>query len=467
MSLLSPHNLREYQKKAIRFQCTNPHSMLWVYMGLGKTVCTLTTIDHLQKKKYLGPVLIVAPIRVARLVWRQEAVKWSHLRHLSFSLLLGTRDQRIRALMKPANIYVTNYENMGWLMETLALYFLKEKKPLPFNGLVWDEISKMKNSTTRRVKSAMKILPHFKWRTGLTGSPASNGYKDLHGQFLVVDGGQRLGIGKTKFKHRFYYKIDQFHEVAYNDTEEIIKNLIGDITLEMSAKDYAPLGEFVYNDIWVELPTKIRAMYDTAEKEFFIQLDNGEITIATVAVMINKCLQIANGNLYKEDGTFENLHDLKLEALSDIIDEAQGDQILCAYTFKSDAQQILKKTVALQPVNLTDCKSEKALSVAMDRWSKGDCPLMIGHPASMGHGIDGLQKNGHILVWFGLNWSLDLTDQMNARINRNGQTKPIICHRILCRNTFDEVVLERLNEKRETEESLKKAISSYRNKRGG
>ena len=241
--MLTPELLHGYQQKAVNFQCTRPNSMLWLDMGLGKTVITLTSLAHLIKTQFLRGVIIVAPIRVIRLVWRQEAMKWEHTKHLRFSMVTGTKDQRTRALLRPADVYLINYENLGWLSETIQTYFVKKDKPLPFNGIIWDEISKMKNSSTNRVKAFRKIAEQFDWSTGLTGTPASNGYKDLHGQFLVVDKGERLGTSKTAFRTRFYRKIGPYKEVPYEDTEDTIKKLIGDITLEMSAEDYNPLPD--------------------------------------------------------------------------------------------------------------------------------------------------------------------------------------------------------------------------------
>lgn len=247
--MLNPEILYPYQKKAIEFQCTHPHSALWLDCGLGKTVITLTSLSHLISTGFLKSVVIVAPIRVIRLVWRQEALKWSHTKGLSFSMVAGTRDQRTRALLRDADIYLLNYENLRWFAETVQTYFIKRNKPIPFNGIVWDELSKMKNSTTQRVKSYMKVAEHFVWSTGLTGTPASNGYKDLHGQFLVLDRGQRLGTSKTAFRQRFYRKVGPYIEVPYDDTEDTIKRLIGDITLEMSAEDYNPLPDMLVNDV--------------------------------------------------------------------------------------------------------------------------------------------------------------------------------------------------------------------------
>ena len=463
--MLTPNLLHDYQKRAVNHQCSHQHSMLWLDMGLGKTIVTLTSIAHLISTGFLKGVIIVAPIRVIRLVWRQEAVKWAHTKHLRFSMVTGTRDQRTRALLREADIYLINYENLKWMAETLDTYFVSKGKPLPFSGIVWDEISKMKNSATDRVKAVRRVLDHFQWTTGLTGTPASNGYKDLHGQYLVVDKGQRLGTSKTAFRTRFYKKAGPYKEVPYADTEETIKNLIGDITLEMSAADYNPLPDLIVNNIEVEMPDDLRAQYEQMEREFFTVLDSGkEIEVFNSAALTNKCLQFSNGAVYPIAGMplWEPVHDLKLDALEDIIDEAQGAPVLCAYAYRSDAERIMERFKALRSINLTECKSEGALVEAMRRWTTGDCQLMIGHPASMGHGIDGLQKTGRIIVWYGLNWSLDLYDQMNARLRRQGQGAPVICHRIMTTDTLDQAQAIALDEKATTQQSLRTAVKRYR-----
>jgi SNF2 family DNA or RNA helicase len=466
--MLTPDKLHGYQQKAVNFQCTHQQSALWLDMGLGKTAITLTSIEYLVRIGYLNAVLIVAPIRVCRLVWKQEAAKWQHTKDLTFNYLLGTKDQRTRALLRSANIYIVNYENLGWLADTLHTYFIAKGKPIPFDGIVWDEISKMKNSSTQRVKSFRKILPHLKWLTGLTGTPASNGYKDLHGQFLVLDGGVRLGTSKTAFKTRFYRPVGPYKDEPFADTEATIKHLIGDITLEMSAADYNPLPDMIVNDVMVELPESVREQYERMEKDFFIELDNGtEVEVFNAASLTNKLLQFSNGAVYPIPGAplWESIHDEKLDALEDIIEESAGQPVLCAYAYRSDAERIMARFKDLDPINLTECKTASQLENAMTRWVTGKCQLMIGHPASMGHGVDGLQKRGHTLVWFGLNWSLDLYEQFNARIRRQGQGVPVICHRILCSDTLDQAQALALEEKADTQNSLRKAVKEYREKK--
>jgi len=464
------NDLHDYQKMAVNFQCSRPSSAIWMDMGLGKSVATLTSAEHLLRQGFLKGVLIVAPIRVCRLVWRQEALKWDHTKHLTFSMVMGSRDQRTTALLRKADFYLINYENLKWLAETLKTYFISKKKPLPFDGVVWDEISKMKNSATNRVRAFKGILPNLKWYTGLTGSPASNGYKDLHGQFLVLDKGHRLGTSKTAFRERFYYKQGPYKEVAYADTEETIKNLIGDITLQMSAEDYNPLPDLIVNDIRLELSGSLRDQYEALENEFFVQLDSGKtLEVFNAAAMTNKALQFSNGAAYPVAGlpAWEGIHDIKLDALEDIIEEAGGQQVLCAYAYRSDAERIMTRFKGLKPINLTQCKTEASLMDAMSRWASGDVPLMIGHPASMGHGIDRLQNTGHIVCWFGLTWSLDLFNQFNARLRRQGQGSPVICHRLIMDETLDLAQDLALTDKAANETSLRRAVDTYRRRSDG
>ena len=461
----TPDQLHAYQQKAVEFQCSRPASALWLDPGLGKTATTLTSVNYLLQVQHLRAVLVVAPIRVCRLVWRQEAVKWLHTKDMTFSMVMGTRDQRTRALMQDKQVFLINYENLGWLAEALHTYYIKKDRPLPFDGIVFDEISKCKNSSTDRVKSLRKILPHIKWTTGLTGTPASNGYKDLHGQFLVLDQGQRLGTSKTAFRTRFYHKVGPFKEVAFDDTETTIKNLIGDMTLEMSAADYLTMPDLIINDVMVEMAPDIRTKYEKMERDFFLRLDSGaEKEMFNQASLTNSCLQYSNGAIYPVAGMplWEPIHDQKLDALEEILDECDGKPVLLSYAYRSDAERIMTRFKDHKPINLTECKTEHALKVAMHKWQNGECRLMIGHPASMGHGVDGLQNTCHTLVWFGLNWSLDLYTQFNMRIHRQGQGHPVICHRILCKDTLDQAQVLALDQKANDQTSLRNAVKSYR-----
>ena len=462
--MLTPDQLHPYQRTAVNHQCMHPNSMLWLDPGLGKTAVTLTAVQFLQSTGWLGSVIVIAPLRVCRLVWRQEALKWSHTKHLTFSMVMGDPDQRARALMKPANIYLTNYENLQWLSEALQTYYVSKKRPLPFDGVVFDEISKMKNSTTNRVKAFRKIYPALKWTTGLTGTPVSNGHKDLHGQYLVVDGGYRLGTSKTAFKTRFYYK-QGFKEIPFADTEATIKGIIADITMEMSAADYIKMPDLIINDVICELPDELRARYDKLEREFFIQLDSGaEVQSFNQASLTNRLLQFSNGNMYPVPGMplWEPIHSAKIDALEDIIEESAGQPVLCFYAYRSDAERIMHHFKELKPVNLSECKSESSLLNAMARWKAKECQLMVAHPGSAGHGLDSLQHSGNIIVWFGLNWSLELTLQANARLHRQGQGKPVTCHRILCKDTMDQAQALALDQKATTQSSLRNAIKEYR-----
>lgn len=463
--LRTVNDLHEYQKRMVEFQCSHPASALWVSMGLGKSAATLTSATHLLNCGELRAVVIVAPIRVCRLVWRQEALKWSHTQHLTFSMMVGSKDQRIRALMTKADVYLINYDTLEWLATALQTYYIAHNRPLPFDGIVFDEVTRCKNSSTDRVKALRKVLPNFKWRTGLTGTPASNGFRDLHGQFLVLDDGVRLGTSKTQFETRWYKSEGPYKKVPYADTADRIKDLIGDITIEMSADDYMKMPDLVINDVEVELPEEIQSRYDQLERDFFIKLDSGaEVESFNQASLTNRLLQFSNGNMYPVAGMplWEPIHSVKLEALTDILEEANGQPVLCFYAYRSDAERIMTRFKGMNPINLSECKSESALNGAMVKWLSGDCPLMICHPASASHGIDGLQKMGNIIVWFGLNWSLELTLQANARLHRQGQGKPVICHRIICKDTMDQAQAMALDEKAVTQAGIRNAVKEYR-----
>ena len=461
--MLEITQLHDYQKKAVNYQCDKKNTALWLDMGLGKTIITLTSIRHLIDTGFLSGVIIVGPVRVVRAVWRQEAAKWRHTKDMSFSMMVGTPDQRTRALMRKADIHLINYENLGWLADTIKTYFTDQGAPAPFQGIVFDELSLMKNSTTIRVKSYLKIEDSFKWTTGLTGTPAGNGLGNLHGQYLVLDKGQRLGRYKTQFETNFMTKGRYNQLKPLPSTKERILALVKDMTLSMSAEDYNPLPDILVNDIWIDFSPKDRLLYDKMERDFLIEIEDTTVELVNHMSLMNKCFQFSNGAIYVNPETREwkKVHDAKLDALESIIEEAQGRPVLCSYAYVSDAERIMNKFKKLRPVNMTDCKTDATIEDAKHRWKTGDCPLMLGQAGSMGHGLDGLQYSGNIIVWFGLNWSLDLYMQMNARIRRQGQAESVICHRILTKDTFDEIQCDRLEGKDKVQKDLRYSVSEY------
>ncbi len=460
-----------------------PDAMLWLQMGLGKTIITLTVIVRRRLMGEVNKVLIFGPLRVIQTVWARECRKWSHTKSLRCSVMHGTPNQRLKALFCDADIYLCNYENMNWLAETLDHYFISQNKPLPFDMVVYDEVSKLKNSTTRRMQGGYldkedkwggvhrvkiygwrKLLDLFRYRIGLTGTPASNGYLDLHGQYLAVDGGVRLGEYITHYKNDYFSS--DYNGWKYTPTEvgkSLIESKISDITKKMDAADYLDLPPVKTTNIMVDLPPAARKAYQEVEKEMFTQLESGtQIEVFSKNTISNKCLQFCNGTPYLGDtSNFEKLHDAKMDALDDILEEAAGQPVLCSYTFKSDAARIMSKFKKYKPVNLTEQSSKDTGSV-IDKWNRGQIKLLIGHPASMGHGIDGLQENGSIVVWFGVNWSLELYEQMNGRLFRQGQKAPVSIIRILCRDTVDLAVADAIERKTDDQEGLKSALSRYK-----
>lgn len=482
--LLKPQQLHAYQRECVMHQLTHPDSMLWLQMGLGKTPITLTTIVDRMRSGQVKKTLIFGPLRVIQAVWAREAKKWEHTKHLRFSVLHGVKDKRTRALFADADIYLCNYEGMNWLAEQLDHYYLSQGKPIPFDMVVYDEVSKLKNSTTKRMKGGTrdrkdkwgtdhkikitgwkKMVDQFKFRTGLTGTPSSNGYMDLHGQYLAVDGGERLGEFITHFKDSYFTSDHMGWKYTPSDIgKTLIEQKISDITIKMDSADYLDMPDVKITNLLVDLPPKARKAYEDVEKQLFTALDNGtEIEVFSKSAVSNKCLQFCNGSPYKnsESDKFEALHDAKLDALEDILEEAGGKPVLCSYSFKADAERIMQRFKKYKPVNMTAARSADTESI-INKWNDGHIKLMIGHPASMGHGVDGLQDTGSIVVWFGCNWSLELYEQMNARIDRQGQTKPVSIIRIICADTVDLAVVDALERKADDQEGLKNALERYR-----
>ena len=458
--------------------------MLWVGMGLGKTPITLTAVVDRMRSGTVKKTLIFGPLRVIQAVWAREARKWEHTKHLRFSVIHGNKEKRARALFADADIYLINYENMNWLARELDHYYLSQNKQIPFEMVVYDEVSKLKNSTTKRVKGGYidkedkrgnthrikitgwrKVMDHFKFRTGLTGTPASNGYLDLHGQYLAVDGGKRLGPFVTHFKDSYFISdYNGWGNTVTDMGKALIEEKISDITIKMDSKDYLDMPAVKVVNMMVDLPPNVRQKYKEVEKDMFTKLDNGtELEVFSRSAVSNKCLQFANGSpyLHSETTEYEELHDAKLKALEEVLEEAGGAPVLCSYSYKSDAERIMKKFKKYKPINMTESKSADTEAI-INKWNSGGIKLMIGHPASMGHGVDGLQDTGCIVVWFGCCWSLELYEQMNARIDRQGQTRPVSIIRILCQDTVDLAVVDALERKTDDQDGLKKSLQRYR-----
>lgn len=403
--MLHPHNLHDYQRECVMHQLQHDESMLWLGMGLGKTPTTLTTIVDRMRAGQVQKTLIFGPLRVIQAVWAREARKWSHTQHLRFSVIHGNKEKRSRALFADADIYLTNYENMNWLAQELDHYYLSQDKPLPFQMVVYDEVSKLKNSTSLRMAGGdrdrkdrynkvhkvkvtgwRKVIPHFKYRTGLTGTPASNGYLDLHGQYLAVDNGERLGKFITHYKDSYF--MSDYNGWNYTPTEigkQWIEHKISDITKKMDAKDYLDLPDCKVTNLMVDMPPKARKAYEDVEKQMFTQLDTGsEIEVFSRSSVSNKTLQFCNGSPYlsAESPEFEALHDAKLDALEDVLEEAAGSPVLCSYTFKSDAERIMKRFKKYRPINLTTTPSNQTESI-INKWNNGQVKLLIGHPACL------------------------------------------------------------------------------------
>lgn len=464
------------------------------------TSVALTVALDRMRAGQIQKLLVFGPLRVVHSVWHAEARKWSHLKHLRFSLIQGDANKRRRALFAKADVYLCNYENMSWLAEELGHYFTSRGRPLPWQMVVYDEVTRVKNSTGVRINGGKRDIidprtgkettinrvgwrtqiDNFRYRMGLTGSPATNGYLDLHGQFLAVDGGERLGARKTSFKENYFSR--GWDGYSYNITDlgkQQIESRISDITLKMDTREYrVDMPDAVESDVWVDLPPRARKVYRDMEAEMFAELDDGRnVEVFSGAAAYTKTLQIANGSVYVEQPPLDEsdrakvanrewskIHDAKIKALQDVVEDANGRPVLVSYSFKTDAARIMQTFKGA--VNLT---AEPASSTEriVQEWKDGKISMLIAHPASAGHGIDGLQDGGNIVVWFGVNWRLELYLQMNARIDRPGQKHPVSIVRILARDTLDEVVSGGLASKATDEKALKDAIHAYRNRKAG
>lgn len=450
-------NLHKYQKVCVEHIISHPFCGVFLDMGLGKTISTLTAIEEL-KYDYceIDTVLVIAPKRVVETVWEEEAKKWDHTKHLTFSKIIGTERQRLAALKVKADVHIISRDNIAWLC---SLYAAK----LPYDMLVIDELSSFKAHQTQRFKSLRLARPWFKRVVGLTGTPAPNGLINLWSQMYLIDRGERLEKTITAYRSRYFRPGASNGYVVYSykllsDSERLIQERIKDICISMRAEDYLEMPERIDNFVRVTMPDKLMDAYKKFEQENVITLANeieeGTTTVNAVnaAALSNKLLQFANGAMYDENKNVVPIHDLKLEALKEIIEAADGKPVLVAWTYQFDRDRIKNYFRSMAPRELKTAED-------INDWNAGKVRLMLAHPASAGHGIN-LQAGGNIIVWYGLTWSLELYQQFNARLYRQGQKQRTIIHHIVNTGTHDEDVVRALKSKDKTQNNLMNSIKA-------
>ncbi len=441
----SREQLHKYQDRMINFIYTTPKCALWAGLGLGKTITTLTAIVDLIDSMAVSKVLIVAPLRVANSVWHKEAVNWQHTKHLKFSIVTGSEKERLAALHKTADVYVINRENVTWIVEHYA-------KKWPFDMIVLDEASSFKSSSSQRFKALRKTIPFTNRLVELTGTPSPNGLLDIWSQMYLLDCGERLGRSMTAYKQRFFetdYSGYKFKPVKSAD--KIIHKLIDDIVISLNVDDYLEMPDRIDTVIRVQLPTSRMVEYKQLEREFLIQInDNNNIVAYNAATLAGKLLQYCNGAIYTDElKNWTEIHSAKLDALDDIISENSDENLLIAYNYKTD----LIRLQARYPDAVVLDKNPDTIA----QWNKGQIKMLLAHPASCGHGIN-LQHGGSIIVWFGLNWSLELYQQFNGRLHRQGQTKPVRVVHIVADGCIDDKVMLAIEIKAETQQELLNAL---------
>lgn len=441
-----------YQQYATNHIVDNNSSGLFLDMGMGKTVSTLTAVDNLIFLGEANKVLVIAPLRVAEDTWSTEVDKWDHLKQLRISKVLGTEKQRIKAMNIDADIYVTNRDNVVWLVKN---YFDSWK----FDMLIIDELSSFKSSKALRFRELKKVRPYFKRIVGLTGTPAPNSLIDLWPQLYLLDGGERLGRTITGYRQQYFYPVQANGHIVYkyglkDNAEKIIHERIGDICVSMKAEDYLDVPERIDNIININLSETTTKNYKELEKDLVLELEGNDITAANAAVLTNKLLQMSNGAMYSENKNVVEIHEEKLKALLDIVEASNGKPVLIFYSFKHDFDRITKflKSKKLKAVGLGDSKDIK-------KWNEGEIPILLVHPASAGHGLN-LQYGGNIIVWFGLTWSLELYQQANARLHRQGQKEKVIIHHLVSKGTVDEDVMKALGDKEVNQNTLLEAVKA-------
>ena len=453
-----PH---EYQQYCMEYIKNHPVSALFLDMGLGKTVTTLTALrDLMLDSMSVSKVLVIAPLRVARDTWPAEVEKWDHLNDLDVSVIVGNVKERTAALNHGAMIYVINRENVKWLVE----YYESNGLRWDFDCVVIDELSSFKNHQAQRFKWLRKIRPFVKRWVGLTGTPTSNGLMDLWAEIGILDGGERLGRFIGRYRDA-YFKAGAmnpqtgvvFSYIPRPGAEEKIYDRISDITISMKALDYLDMPECVYVRHEVEMSKPERKLYDQLKQDLIIPLEDGDIDARNAAALSNKLLQMSNGAVYDEYGESRVIHSRKLDMLDDLIEAANGQPVLIAYWFKHDRQRILEHLIEAGYDHRDIRESED-----IKDWNEGKIPVALIHPAGAGHGLN-IQEGGHILIWFGLTWSLELYQQTNARLWRQGQSSTVTIHHIVTKDTVDEDVLAALEAKDVTQEKLIAAVKARLN----
>ena len=445
-----PHKYQEY---ATRFILEHPVSAVILDMGLGKSVITLTAIFDLCLDSFIiRKVLVIAPLRVAKETWPSEIEKWDHLKGLTYSAVIGTESERRSALMKPASVYIINRENVQWLVEKSGL-------PFDFDMVVIDELSSFKCNQSKRFRSLIKVRPIVKRIVGLTGTPSSNGLMDLWAEFRVLDMGQRLGRFISHYRSSFFTPDKRNGQVVFSykplsGAEETIYKKIADITISMTAADNLDMPECVLSEHTVTLTDEEKEAYRTMKKELVLSLNGEDVDAGNAAALANKLLQIANGAVYDEHKAVHRIHDHKLDALEDLIEAANGKPVLVAYWYKHDLERIEGRLNKLHiPYEKLDTHE------SIERWNSGDTPVALIHPASAGHGLN-LQYGGSTLIWFSLTWSLELYQQTNGRLWRQGQSQTVVIHHIITKGTIDERIITVLKAKEKTQSALIAAVKA-------
>lgn len=444
-----PH---EYQKRATQFIIDNRYCALFLDMGLGKTVSTLTAIDIL-KNDYLeiDKVLVIAPKSVALNTWSGETAKWDHLRKLRISVAMGTAAQRSKAIERDADIYVTNRDNVKWIVD----YFKKE--PWPFDTVVLDESSSFKNPSSQRFKALRKIRPQLRRVIELTGTPSPNGLMDLWPQIWLLDMGERLGRTLGSYRSEFFTAGRRNGAVVYDwiarpGARQRISKRLADISMSMQASDYLDMPDVIDGGLTLALPPDEMRDYLAFQREQLMQLDNTDIEAVTAAALTNKLLQYTGGALYDDQHNWHEVSTAKLEALQDIVDSTD-ESVLIYYQYQSEKDRILKM--------LPDAVTFTGEPELLESWNAGKTRLMLAHPASVAYGLN-MQAGGHIIVWYTPTWNLELYMQANARLHRQGQTKPVVIYHLIAAGTIDERVMQALNCKNGSQAALLKHIKELR-----